>query len=45
MNQSDNFFDIPFFDYDGEKKKFIDNMNFLKKMDVTEQTFYKKWYE
>lgn len=41
----DDFFDIPKFDYDGEKRKFIDNMNFLKNMDVTEQTFYKKWYE
>ena len=45
MNHADNFFDIPVFDYDNEKQKFIDNMNFLKKMDVTEQTFYKKWYE
>jgi len=45
MNHADNFFDIPVFDYDNEKQKFIDNMNFLKKMEVTEQTFYKKWYE
>jgi hypothetical protein len=45
MNQSDNFFDIPFFDYDGEKKKFIDNMNFFKAMSVEESTFYKKWEE
>jgi len=41
----EDFFDIPSFDYDGEKKKFIDNMNLLKTMDVAEQTFYKKWME
>jgi len=45
MNSTNNFFDIPDFDYVGEKKKFIDNMNFLKLMSVEEQTFYKKWYE
>lgn len=45
MSLTSNFFDIPDFDYAGEKKKFIDNMNFLKTMTVEEQTFYKKWYE
>ena len=37
-----SFFD---FDYKGEKKKFIDHMNFLKNMSAIEQTFYKKWIE
>jgi len=40
-----DFFDLPDFDYDGEKKKFIDNMSLLKNMDVECATFYKKWYE
>jgi len=33
------------FDYDLEKKKFLDNLLFLKSMSVEEQTFYKKWSE
>ena len=41
----EDFFEGTAFDFYGEKKKFIDNMNFLKNMDVTEQTFYKKWAE
>jgi hypothetical protein len=40
-----NFFDIPEFEYELEKQKFIDNMNFLKSMSVEESTFYKKWEE
>ena len=44
MEQMD-FFDIPKFDYASESKKFKDNLDFLKSMDVEEQTFYKKWYE
>jgi hypothetical protein len=33
------------FDYDLEKRKFINNLNFLKSMTAEEQTFYKKWLE
>ena len=39
----DNFFDEPKFDYESEKKKFIENLNFLKSMSVQEITLYKKW--
>ena len=35
----------PVFDYDIEKKKFIDNMDYLASMSVEEQTLYKKWEE
>lgn len=42
MNQ---FFEIDEFQYELEKQKFIDNMNFLKSMSVEEATFYKKWEE
>ena len=41
----DNFFDEPKFDYESEKKKFIQNLNFLKSMSVQEITLYKKWEE
>jgi hypothetical protein len=33
------------FDYHVMKKKFIDNLNYLKTMSVEEQTLYKKWME
>ena len=33
------------FDYHIMKKKFIDNLNYLKTMSVEEQTLYKKWME
>ena len=39
------FFDVEEFDYELEKKKFVDNMNFLKSMSVQEITLYKKWEE
>lgn len=42
---SQKFFGIPEFDFDLEKKKFIDSMNFLKSLTVEEFTFYKKWAE
>ena len=35
----------PVFDYDVEKKRFIDNMEYLSTMPVEEQTLYKKWQE
>jgi hypothetical protein len=35
----------PVFDYDIEKKKFIENMDYLASMTVEEQTLYKKWEE
>ena len=41
----DLFFDEPKFDFDAERKKFIDNLDFLKSMSVQEQTLYKKWQE
>ena len=40
-----DFFDEPQFDFEKEKKKFIDNLDFLKSMSVQEQTLYKKWLE
>ena len=40
-----DFFDEPQFDFDKEKQKFIDNLDFLKSMSVQEQTLYKKWLE
>jgi len=40
-----NFFDEPQFDFEAERKKFIDNLDFLKSMSVQEQTLYKKWQE
>jgi len=33
------------FNYEEEKRKFIENMNFLFNMSVEEQTLYKKWEE
>ena len=41
----DSFFDEPKFDFDAERKKFIDNLDFLKSMSVQEQTLYMKWQE
>ena len=41
----EDFFDELKFDYEKEKKKFIDNLNFLKGMSVQEITLYKKWEE
>jgi hypothetical protein len=45
-----NFWDIgevtdQLFNYEVEKKKFIENMDFLFSMSVEEQTLYKKWEE
>jgi hypothetical protein len=44
-----NFWDTepakPKFNYDVEKGKFIENMNYLSSMSVEEQTLYKKWQE
>ena len=40
-----SFFDEPKFDFDAERKKFIDNLDYLKSMSVQEQTLYKKWQE
>jgi len=41
----ENFFGEAEFNYEAEKQKFIDNMDFLKEMSVQEQTLYKKWQE
>ena len=40
-----DFFDEPKFDFEKERKAFIDNLNLLKTMTVEEQTLYKKWQE
>ena len=40
-----DFFDEPKFDFEAERKKFIDNLDYLKSMSVQEQTLYKKWLE
>ena len=40
-----DFFDAQKFDFEAERKKFIDNLDFLKSMSVQEQTLYKKWQE
>jgi len=31
------------FDYNENKRKFIENLDYLKNMSVQEQTLYKKW--
>ena len=41
----ENFFGEAEFDYELEKQKFIDNMDFLKDMSVQESTLWKKWEE
>ena len=41
----ENFFGEAEFNYELEKKKFIDNMDFLKDMSVEESTLWKKWEE
>ncbi len=41
----ENFFGEAEFNYELEKKKFIDNMDFLKEMSVQESTLWKKWEE
>ena len=39
------YFDVNEFDYEANKKKLVDNLNFLKAMSVEEHTFYMKWRE
>jgi hypothetical protein len=45
MDALQEYFGIEAFDFETNKKKLIDNLNFLKSMSVEEQTFYKKWQE
>jgi len=45
MSLSNKFFGIPQFDFEDERKKFIENLDLLKSMPVQEQTLYKKWQE
>ena len=47
MSLLNNFFEDveEVFDYDVERKAFIDNLDFLKSMSVEESTLYKKWQE
>ena len=41
----ENFFGEAEFNYEAEKQKFIDNMDFLKEMSVEESVLWKKWEE
>ena len=45
MSAAHEFFDIEEFDFELEKKKFVENIDFLKAMTVEEATFYKKYEE
>ena len=45
MDALQEYFGIEAFDFETNKKKLINNLNFLKAMSVEEQTFYKKWQE
>jgi len=45
MSKFENFFNAPKFDYDGEKKRIIGNLDFLKSLSSEEHTFYKKYKE
>jgi hypothetical protein len=45
VNAIDAFIEESSFDYELEKKLFIDGMDGLKNMSVQELTFYKKWKE
>jgi len=45
MANFDDFFDAPKFDFDEERKSFIENLDMLKAMTVQEQTLYKKYKE
>ena len=45
MDALQEFFGIEAFDYNINKQKLIENLDFLKSMSVEEQTFYKKWIE
>ena len=45
MDALQEFFGVEAFDYNVNKQKLIENLDFLKSMSVEEQTFYKKWIE
>ena len=45
MDTLQEYFGIESFDFEGNKRKLVDNLNLLKSMSVEEQTFYKKWME
>ena len=45
MDALQEYFGVEAFDFEGNKRKLIDNLNLLKAMSVEEQTFYKKWLE
>jgi len=45
MDALQEYFGIEAFDFETNKKKLIDNLNFLKAMSVEEQTFNNKWQE
>ena len=45
MEPFEEFFGVEKFNFDFNKKRLVDNLDFLKGMSVEEQTFYKKWVE
>lgn len=45
MEPFEKFFGVKKFNFDFNKNRLVDNLNFLKAMSVEEQTFYKKWLE
>ena len=45
MDALEEFFGMEAFNFDFNKKKLVDNLDFLKSMSVEEHTFYKKWVE
>ncbi len=45
MDALQEYWGIEAFDFEGNKKVLVDNLNRLKAMTVEEQTFYKKWVE
>lgn len=45
MSGFEDFFDAPKFDFEEEKRLFVENLDMLKGMTVQEQTLYKKYRE
>lgn len=45
MNFWDTTPDVPPFEFDRERRKLIENLDYLSSMSVQEQTLYKKWVE
>jgi hypothetical protein len=45
LTPNELFFGEPAFDFYGEKKKLVDDLNYLKSLSVEEFTFFQKWRE